>query len=963
MIGKKRKCLRRLTLSTCFILMMSILLSVDAKEMKQENSWRYENGKPITEKSRASALTVDNAWGETDGKFINDKGDIIQGAIRKGIDVSEWQGTIDWESVKSTDVDFAIIRCGYGLNQTDQDDEQWERNADECTRLGIPFGTYLYSYATSVEEAKSEAEHVLRLVEGYKLDYPIYYDMEDNSTIGVGKNNLAQIAKTFCDTIEAAGYEVGVYANKYWWTTYLTDPVFDQWDKWVAQYNSVCDYMGDYRIWQCTSSGKIDGISGNTDINFEFNKWSAQTINTDLVAPQAYNKDILLTADILGNTSDLQYKFVWMKDSWSEWGVIQEFSGNNSAVWHPIKGGQYKIYMDVKDSSGNQETVFISYQVQNWCHAGITSDLSSPQLKNQKIILNASAAGYTEGLKYKFVWMKNDWEEWGVIQNLSEINSAEWEPMTAGEYYIYVDIEDSEGITDTRIICFNILEKSWVISELEISATNGEIEAGKELKIEPHLETLIEGAKDEDKVYKYVWMKNDWEEWDVIRDFSSNIKITWTPDNIGEYVLCVDVKDKAGNVESRQVTVEVVPPTWTFEEISVSIPSPQLIDTSIEILPQIKGNAYGLKYKYVWMKNDWQSWGVIKEFSQTPSGEWKPDEIGRYQLYVDIQDMSGHITTKTLSYEILKKSWALSDIQIFAREGEPEIGKELTIIPQIDQLVQDLSDTTKAYKYVWMRNNWSEWGVIQNFSSNESMTWIPRDYGIYTLCVDVKDEQGNIESARVNVEVGEPKWNWNSIVTSVNSPQILNMEIKLSPQIDGNTYGLTYKYVWMKNNWSEWGIIKDFSESDSVVWKPMEPGEYQLYVDIKDNKGDITTKTLPYTILKKGWTFENIEVLVQEGSIEVGKELQIVPHIKQLVEGVPEEQKLYKYVWMKNGWSEWEVIQDFSVSKTIPWVPEDSGEYFLYVDVKDKAGNVESLSTSVHVLETKKSSYEKPSMN
>ena len=84
------------------------------------------------------------------------------------IDVSEHQGKIDWEKVKPQ-IDGAILRCGYGSDYTNQDDEQFKRNADECTRLGIPFGVYLYSYADSIEKAKSEAAHVLRLIKGYKL--------------------------------------------------------------------------------------------------------------------------------------------------------------------------------------------------------------------------------------------------------------------------------------------------------------------------------------------------------------------------------------------------------------------------------------------------------------------------------------------------------------------------------------------------------------------------------------------------------------------------------------------------------------------------------------------------------------------------------------------------------------------------------------------------------------------------
>ncbi len=103
--------------------------------------------------------------------------------IHKGIDVSAHQGTIDWDKV-ATQIEFAILRCGYGRDRTSQDDKYWAVNVAACQRLGIPFGVYLYSYAESDEQAASEAEHVLRLLEGVHPNLPVYLDLEDEETVG-----------------------------------------------------------------------------------------------------------------------------------------------------------------------------------------------------------------------------------------------------------------------------------------------------------------------------------------------------------------------------------------------------------------------------------------------------------------------------------------------------------------------------------------------------------------------------------------------------------------------------------------------------------------------------------------------------------------------------------------------------------------------------------------------------------
>lgn len=178
------------------------------------------------------------------------------------IDVSEHQGNINWEQVKSTGVDGVIIRCGFGDNIASQDDKQWRRNADECTRLGIPFGAYLYSYATSMTQAESEAQHALRLVKGYKLSYPVYLDLEEPGT----QAGAVDRVKKCGDIIEAAGYWCGVYANLNWWNNYLSG--LDRFTKWVAQYNSKCDYKGSGKdIWQYSSTGRVAGIAGKVDLN------------------------------------------------------------------------------------------------------------------------------------------------------------------------------------------------------------------------------------------------------------------------------------------------------------------------------------------------------------------------------------------------------------------------------------------------------------------------------------------------------------------------------------------------------------------------------------------------------------------------------------------------------------------------------------------------------------------------
>jgi GH25 family lysozyme M1 (1,4-beta-N-acetylmuramidase) len=195
--------------------------------------------------------------------------------IKTGIDVSYANGKIDWSKVKAAGIQFAIIRCGFGSDLTSQDDTQFASNVAGCTANGIPYGIYLYSYATQATgttSIASEIKHAKRLIKG-KKPFCVYIDMEDEKIRPLGRATLTKFAIRFCDAIKNAGYKAGVYANLDWFKNLLNGPtIFKQgYSIWVAQYAKNCDYTAtDYDMWQYTSKGKCSGISKNVDKNYMY---------------------------------------------------------------------------------------------------------------------------------------------------------------------------------------------------------------------------------------------------------------------------------------------------------------------------------------------------------------------------------------------------------------------------------------------------------------------------------------------------------------------------------------------------------------------------------------------------------------------------------------------------------------------------------------------------------------------
>lgn len=184
----------------------------------------------------------------------------------KGIDVSKWQGVIDFNKVKESGMEFVIIRAGYGKSAS-QKDPYFEQNYAGAKAAGLFVGAYWYSYAESVEDAKREAAVCLDVIKGKQFDLPIYYDVEEKKQFDRGKNFCDSIITAFCDMLEAAGYFVGVYMSASYLNNYVTDYVRKRYTVWIAQYASKCTYKDQYGIWQYSSKGSVPGVKGNCDMD------------------------------------------------------------------------------------------------------------------------------------------------------------------------------------------------------------------------------------------------------------------------------------------------------------------------------------------------------------------------------------------------------------------------------------------------------------------------------------------------------------------------------------------------------------------------------------------------------------------------------------------------------------------------------------------------------------------------
>ena len=195
-----------------------------------------------------------------------------------GIDVSKWQKSIDWDKVKATGVEFAIIRCGYRGSSTGclVEDPYFEENIKAAKAAGLDVGIYFFSQATNEVEAVEEASMCISLLGDNSLDYPVFIDSESaggrGRADGLDAATRTACCEAFCKTIEASGYNAGIYASRNWFDNNLDMTILAPYKVWDAEYRNAPIYTGHYDIWQYTSGGHIDGITTRVDLNLGYYK-------------------------------------------------------------------------------------------------------------------------------------------------------------------------------------------------------------------------------------------------------------------------------------------------------------------------------------------------------------------------------------------------------------------------------------------------------------------------------------------------------------------------------------------------------------------------------------------------------------------------------------------------------------------------------------------------------------------
>lgn len=374
------------------------------------------------------------------------------------IDVSEWQGDIDWAKAKADGVEGVIIRLGYGWGNNA--DKKAQRNISECKRLGIPFGIYWYSYADTPSIAKEEGADVVAKLKQFgvnasDLAYPVYYDLEKWTWKGhqppTDPNVYNNIVNNWYSALQSAGYKnLGVYS----YTSYLQGPlkhanIYAK-TAWVAQYGARMGFDSfptNSRGWQYTSTGKVDGISGNVDMNAFGNKEFESLINLLWVVR---DEDIAVGASVNAPYTDLEYKWQSYNVNTGKWKTIANWNSANWAGWSDDVG-TYWLHLEVRDAASKtsvgEKTIAFAYvpgsKRINATYAGWQS----------KDVLLGVSSDNAQG-RYKIKIYDVNKQQWVAGFNGQW---AVWEKPSKGIYWTHFELYTSNGkLVETKTYAFGV---------------------------------------------------------------------------------------------------------------------------------------------------------------------------------------------------------------------------------------------------------------------------------------------------------------------------------------------------------------------------------------------------------------------------------------------------------------------------------------------------------------------------
>lgn len=461
--------------------------------VKQKNTWVNEGKNIYYVNGKGKKLT---GWHKIKGSyyFFNDRQKngnsnkktgvkltkLSNKVITMGIDISEWQGSIDWEKVKDSGVKFVMIRLGYGKgrygNKNCSMDKRFKEYVEGAGEVGIPIGIYFYSYAVTPKQAQEEAEFTIGKLDGIPVSFPVAYDIEDPYIISkTTTETRTEMTKTFMDTVEAAGYYPVYYCNQNWYNNYLDSEALDDYDFWYARYTYVEPSQSEYpfTMWQASSTQKMNGITENTvDVNFLYKDYFSKIKERTKALKYGWHTE--------GGKLCYYYKGKPKQSGWFSVAGNRYYFSNSAAVkgFKTIDGSRYYF-----NSKGEMQTGFVKVSGRYY----LLSDDGVLQMTTDKPGVTIDENGVCH---IKKGWYKDNKGRYFYRYANGEIAKNKWMKSGKKKYYVGNDGRRVKGFKTIKKQRYyfdknGVMKKGWLTynGKKYYFKSNGQMVRNKTVKI------------------------------------------------------------------------------------------------------------------------------------------------------------------------------------------------------------------------------------------------------------------------------------------------------------------------------------------------------------------------------------------------------------------------------------------------------------------------------------------------
>ncbi len=589
---------------------------------------------------------------------------------------------------------------------------------------------------------------------------------------------------------------------------------------------NTCDWKPDTEGTYTLYANVMDG-SGNLlscrEMNYVIRKAEFRaSIAAQYVSPQNAGTTIRLSVNATGTQGSVKYRFY--SECGGVWTRLRDYFTDSSYYWHATTVGDHTLYCDVKDGSGKVICVKLNYQIAKG--TDFVADLKANAVSGEtgsQMTLSAGTLNGSGEVSYKFYCERSG--EWTTLWDYDANSTLKWTPEKAGDYHVYVDAKDAKGHSASKRL--NISVAAGPVRIVSFTSDVASVFTGAPVTLK--CDTIGgQGA------VNYNFYSECGGVWKRIREFDTENSVIWKPAKAGAYNVYVDAMDSSGTVECRRLKINVMDELKAT--MTANADSPQ--NAGRTVLLSVNATGGTGSYRYQFYSECGSVLTKLWDYDKASTYEWHATTVGTHTLYCDVMDSSGKTVRASLTYQIVKGTAFVADLNANRLSGQ-YTGTQI-------KLTAGSYNGSGTVKYKFYLEKDGSWTKLSEYTTEKTIVWTPSVAGFYNVFVDAKDEKGKCASKRIcfTVESGTPL-KIKSFTANPSAPT-KGSSVKLTGASTGGASPVQYKFYYKFNDTTV--VLKNYSTAKTCTFTPKKAGTYYVYMNVTDGKKNTQTKKITLTV-------------------------------------------------------------------------------------------------------------------